>query len=121
VDPSARGSFVGSAVDPEPSGVRVSNSAAPTSLSATRRRQIGSASARSTLLTILGEFVHPRGEPVWTATLIEALGAMGIEEKAARQALTRTAAEGLLESTRHGRRVLWSLTPHGHELLEQGT
>jgi len=111
----------GSAVAGESAGVRVSNSAAPTNLSATRRRQIGSASARSTLLTILGEFVHPRGEPVWTATLIEALGAMGIEEKSARQALTRTAAEGLLESTRHGRRVLWSLTPHGHDLLEQGT
>ena len=86
-----------------------------------RRREVGSASARSLLLTVLGEFVHPRRESVWTATLIEAMGALGVEEKAARQALTRTANEGLLSSTRHGRRVLWELTPAGAELLEEGT
>lgn len=91
------------------------------SLSATRRRQLGSASARSTLLTILGEYVHPRGESVWTATLLEALTALDIEEKSARQALTRTANEGLLSSERHGRRVLWSLTDQGTALLEEGT
>lgn len=111
----------GSAASPQSSGDLVPNGAAPNSLTATRRRQVGSASARSMLLTILGEFVHPRGEPVWTATLIEGLRALGVEEKSARQALTRTAAEGLLESTRYGRRVRWSLTPQGNELLEQGT
>ncbi len=86
-----------------------------------RRRETGSGSARSLLLTVLGEFVHPRHEPVWTATLLEALGALGVEEKSARQALTRTAGEGLLTSTRHGRRVLWSLTESGAALLEEGT
>jgi len=90
-------------------------------LSGTRRRQIGSASARSMLLTILGEFVHPLGEPVWTATLLDALGALGVEPKSARQALTRTAGEGLVESTRHGRRVLWTLAPSGSTLLQEGT
>lgn len=92
----------------------------PTSLT-DRRRQLGSGSARSTLLTVLGEFVHPDGRPVWTATLVEALAALGVEEKAARQALTRTAGEGLLESSRHGRRVLWHLTDSGRALLEEGT
>ena len=87
----------------------------------TRRREVGSASARSLLLTVLGEFVHPRAEPVWTATLLEALGALGVEEKSARQALTRTSSEHLLTSTRHGRRVLWELTPGGARLLEEGT
>ena len=86
-----------------------------------RRREIGSARARSLLLTVLGEFVHPRAEPVWTATLLEAMGALGVEEKSARQALTRTASEDLLVSTRHGRRVLWELTPSGARLLEEGT
>ena len=38
-----------------------------------RRREIGSASARSLLLTVLGEFVHPRHSSVWTATLLDAL------------------------------------------------
>ena len=86
-----------------------------------RRREVGGASARSLLLTVLGEFVHPRHASVWTATLIEALGALGVEEKSARQVLTRTSAEGHLTSTRHGRRVLWELTPSGAALLEEGT
>ena len=90
-------------------------------LPTSRRREIGSASARSLLLTILGEFVHPRHATVWTTTLLEALVAVGVEEKSARQALTRTASEGLLASTRHGRRVLWELTPAGADLLEEGT
>jgi len=85
------------------------------------RRENGTASARSVLLTVLGEFVHPRHSSVWTATFLEALGVLGVEEKAARQALTRTASEGLLASSRHGRRVLWELTPAGRELLEEGT
>ena len=89
--------------------------------SLTRRRRLGSASARSTLLTVLGEFVHPSGESVWTASLIEALAPLGIEEKSARQALTRTANEGMLSPQRHGRRVRWSLTEHGTRLLSDGT
>ena len=90
-------------------------------LSAARRREVGSASARSQLLTILGEFVHPTGRPVWTAALLAALEALGHEEKSARQSLNRTAAEGVLSSTRHGRRVLWNLTASGTALLEEGT
>lgn len=88
---------------------------------ASRRREVGSASARSLLLTVLGEFVHPRAVPVWTTTLLAALGALGVEEKSARQALTRTAHEGVLASTRHGRRVQWELTGAGATLLEEGT
>lgn len=94
--------------------------ASPTIARSTRRRDVGSRSARSLLLTVLGEFVGPRAEKVWTATLVEALGALGVEEKAARQALTRTASEGLLTSSRHGRRVLWDLTDSGAELLKTG-
>lgn len=86
-----------------------------------RQREGSGPSARSVLLTVLGEFVHPRGGQVWTGTLVEALGALGIEEKSARQALARTAAEGLLTSTRHGRKVLWTLTESGSDLLREGT
>src|SRR4051794_16752844 len=78
-------------------------------------------SARSILLTMLGEFVHPRGGEVWTGTLVAALAATGIEPKAARQALARTAAEGLLASSRHGRRARWRLTGAGGALLTEGT
>lgn len=86
-----------------------------------RQRDKASASARSLLLTVLGEFVLPRRGEVWTGTLVAALGALGVEEKSARQALARTAAEGLLESTRHGRRVRWSLTDAADRLLREGT
>ncbi|WP_285704909.1 PaaX family transcriptional regulator C-terminal domain-containing protein [Microtetraspora sp. NBRC 16547] len=85
------------------------------------RHRETSPSARSLLLTILGEFVLPRQGEVWTGTLVDALGALGVEEKSARQALSRTAAEGLLTSTRHGRKVRWNLTRAGERLLQEGT
>jgi phenylacetic acid degradation operon negative regulatory protein len=85
-----------------------------------RRREVSHASARSLLMTVLGEFVLPRDRPVWTTTLVEALGMFGVEEKSARQALSRTAAEGWLDSERTGRRVRWSLTPPGRRLLTEG-
>ena len=50
-----------------------------------RRHDGGPASARSLLLTILGEFVLPSDEPPWTATLLHVAGGLGLEEKAARR------------------------------------
>lgn len=85
-----------------------------------RRREVGEGSARSLLMTILGEFVLPFSQHVWTATLVRALGVAGIEERSARQALSRTAAEGWLSSERVGRRVRWSLTDSGERLLVEG-
>ena len=85
-----------------------------------RRRETGGASARALLLTTMGEFVLPRREPVWTAAFVDALAAVGVEEKAARQALARTAAEGLIEPARVGRRTQWSLSEAGRALLEEG-
>ncbi len=65
-----------------------------------RRRETGAASARSLLLTVLGEFVLSRDGRAWTGALVAALGEVGVEEKAARQALSRTAAEDLLRPER---------------------
>lgn len=87
---------------------------------ATRRHQAGGSSARALLMTVLGEFVLPGRTPVWTQTLVEVLGWLGVEEKSARQALARTAAEGWLASDRDGRRVRWSLTDAGRQLLSEG-
>lgn len=85
-----------------------------------RRRELSGGSARSLLMTVLGEFVLPGRAPVWTATLVDVLAMLDVEEKSARQALARTAAEGWLVSERVGRRVRWSLTPPGRRLLETG-
>ncbi len=88
-------------------------------LTGSQRREVGS-SARSLLLTILGEFVRPRGISVWTATLVSSLGVLGVEEKAARQAIARSAAHGVLESEKSGRRVSWHITQPGTRLLTDG-
>ncbi|HVV11249.1 PaaX family transcriptional regulator C-terminal domain-containing protein [Amycolatopsis sp.] len=85
-----------------------------------RRREVSHASARSLLVTVLGEFALPRGEPVWTSTFVRVLARFGIEEKAARQALTRAANEGWISSERAGRRVRWQLTGPGRRLLTEG-
>jgi phenylacetic acid degradation operon negative regulatory protein len=86
----------------------------------TRRREVSHTSARSLLMTLLGEYVLPRGAPVWTSSLVDTLATFDVEEKSARQALARTAAEGWMESDRVGRRVRWSLTPPGRKLLTEG-
>jgi phenylacetic acid degradation operon negative regulatory protein len=78
-----------------------------------RRQGGGSGSARSLLLTILGEFVLPADEPPWTSALLHVAWGLGLEEKSARQALARLAAGGWITAHRAGRRVRWALTPPG--------
>src|SRR3954454_17863413 len=87
----------------------------------TRRQELGAASARSLLLTVLGEFVLPAGRPVWTATLIDLLAELDVAEKAARQAIMRTADSGWIAGSRIGRETRWSLTEAGTRLLKEGT
>jgi phenylacetic acid degradation operon negative regulatory protein len=94
---------------------------AATAPTLSRRHAAGSASARGLLFTVLGEFVLPAGESAWTSTFIEVLGRLGVEEKATRQALMRTAAAGWLTSERVGRRTIWRLTPAAERLLVDGT
>ncbi|MFL6054797.1 MAG: PaaX family transcriptional regulator [Actinoallomurus sp.] len=78
------------------------------------------ASARGLLFTILGEFVLPCGGSAWTSALIDVLGRLSVEEKASRQALMRTAADGWLSSQRIGRRTCWALTSNAEQLLTEG-
>src|SRR5436305_1959032 len=86
-----------------------------------RRHAAGSGSARGLLFTVLGEFVLPAGHRAWTSAFIDVLGRLGVEEKAARQALMRTAADGWLTSERVGRRTCWQLTSSAEKLLVEGT
>ena len=83
----------------------------------TRRRSDGNPSARSLLISVLGQWVGPRDTPVWTTTLVGALEALGIEERAARQAVNRTAADGWLEGEQVGRYTRWRLTEQGRRLI----
>jgi phenylacetic acid degradation operon negative regulatory protein len=85
-----------------------------------RRHNISAPSARSLLLTVLGELVLPAGRPVWTSALLQVLGGLGVEEKSARQAIARTAADGWISPHRTGRQVRWVLTAPGRRLLTEG-
>ncbi len=86
-----------------------------------RRHTAGTDSARSVLFTVLGELVLRTGGEAWTSAFIDVFGRLGVEEKAARQALMRTAADGWLRSERMGRRTIWRLTPAAERLLRDGT
>src|SRR3954453_6340332 len=87
----------------------------------TRRQELGAASARRLLVPVLGELVLPRGRPVWTATLIDLLAELDVAEKAARQAIMRTADSGWIAGSRVGRETRWSLTEAGTRLLKEGS
>jgi phenylacetic acid degradation operon negative regulatory protein len=85
-----------------------------------RRHAVSADSARGLLFTILGELVLPAGRPVPTSAFIDVLGRLGVEEKASRQALMRTAADGWLTSRRDGRRTLWELSATAERFLTEG-
>ncbi len=85
-----------------------------------RRHAAGAPSARGLLFTLLGEFVLPGGGTAWTSAVIGAFARLGIAEKATRQALMRTAADGWLRAEKAGRRTRWHLTGAGRQLLTDG-
>lgn len=78
-------------------------------------------SARSLLVTILGELVWPTGRPVWTATLVHLLRGLGIEEQTARQAIARAASSNWITAERLGREASWSMTPTLRQIFESGS
>lgn len=77
--------------------------------------------ARALLLTVLGSYVLPNGGAAWTTSLVEALAILGVEERAARQAISRSATSGWLVNEKHGRRVRWQLTDRAEHLLREGS
>ena len=93
----------------------------PGPLQPERRSLQGSQSARSLLLTVLGEYALPRDDTVWTSTLLGSLALFGVADKAARQALARAAEAGWIASERVGREARWRLTEQGRRLLAEGS
>ncbi len=85
-----------------------------------RRDAAGAPSARGLLFTLLGEFVLTGGGTAWTSAVIAAFARLGVEEKATRQALMRTAAAGWLRAEKSGRRTRWHLTAAAGRLLTDG-
>ncbi|MFF3646626.1 PaaX family transcriptional regulator C-terminal domain-containing protein [Streptomyces sp. NPDC002564] len=88
----------------------------------TRRRTDGSPSARTLLLTVLGEYVRHAGEArVWSRAVVDALAACGTGEAATRRALARLVAEGWLGTERAGRWTVLVLEPRLVALLTAWT
>jgi phenylacetic acid degradation operon negative regulatory protein len=92
----------------------------PASPTLSRRHAAGAPSARGMLLTLLGEFVLPGDGMAWTSAVLAAFERLGVAEKAARQALMRTANAGWLLPEKIGRRTRWQLTQAARELLTDG-
>src|SRR5256885_11066653 len=86
-----------------------------------RSQALGVPSTRGYLLTVLGEFVLPVGGRVWTAALLDALGALDVEERTARQAVWRAAERGLLEAVRIGPRTRLAPSDAAPRLLREGS
>jgi phenylacetic acid degradation operon negative regulatory protein len=78
-------------------------------------------SAKSLLLTMMGELVLPNGGSVWTSTVVRAMAALGVEERNARQAAFRLAERGYVQSEKEGRRARLHLTGSGRRLLTEGS
>src|SRR5215469_2157153 len=91
--------------------------AAPT---LSRRHAAGAPSARGLLFTLLGEFVLTGDGLAWTSAVLAVFARLGIEEKATRQALMRTAASGWLDAEKVGRRTRWRLTASAQKMLTEG-
>lgn len=85
-----------------------------------RRHEAGTASARAMMLTLLGECVLPGDGTAWTSAVVAVFGRLGVAEKAARQALMRTANAGWLKPVKEGRRTRWELTGDARRMLTEG-
>ncbi|HEV2372213.1 MAG TPA: PaaX family transcriptional regulator C-terminal domain-containing protein [Streptosporangiaceae bacterium] len=85
-----------------------------------RRHAAGAPSVRGLLLTLLGVCVLPDDGTAWTSAVLAVFARLGIEEKATRQALMRTAAAGWLAGEKSGRRTRWRLTGSAQRLLSEG-
>jgi phenylacetic acid degradation operon negative regulatory protein len=72
------------------------------------------------VVTLLGTYVRPFGDTVWSGGLVELLGSLGFSHGAARVALTRLVRRGLLERVRSGRLVHYRMTSRCERVLAEG-
>jgi phenylacetic acid degradation operon negative regulatory protein len=77
-------------------------------------------SARSLLMTVLGEFAYTSEDAIWTSSLITVMRLLGVDDLATRQAVRRTATAGWIERERRGKSVGWRLAAPGREAAAEG-
>jgi phenylacetic acid degradation operon negative regulatory protein len=81
---------------------------------------LGAPQPQDLVITLLGTYVRPYGERVWSGGLVELLGEFGFSDGAARVALTRLVRRGLLARERSGRLVHYRMTARCDCLLAEG-
>ncbi len=69
-------------------------------------------SARSVLVTILGDSIVPTGGSIWLRDLIELAAPFGFSDRLVRTSMYRLGAEGWFDTDRVGRRSRYALTGH---------
>jgi len=72
------------------------------------------------IITLLGTYVRPHGNTVWSGGLVVLLGEFGFSQGAARVALTRLVRRGLIARVRSGRLVHYRVTPRCDRVLAEG-
>ncbi|QOV33828.1 PaaX family transcriptional regulator [Streptomyces ferrugineus] len=76
---------------------------------------------QSLMLAFFGNHVLDEGEVgVYSGSIIDVLGRVGVGEQAVRSTLTRMVNRGLLRRRREGRRMFFGLTPQATRVLEDG-
>lgn len=75
---------------------------------------------QSLMLTFLGDQVLGRDVCVYSGSVIDVFGRVGIGEQATRSTLTRMAGRGLLRRQREGRRMYFGLTERSEAVLRDG-
>src|SRR6201987_5109280 len=72
------------------------------------------------LLTLLGASGWQRPEPLPSAAIVALLAEFGVSDSAARAALSRLTRNGLLLTSRHGRRTYLHLSARAADVLDDG-
>jgi phenylacetic acid degradation operon negative regulatory protein len=72
------------------------------------------------VITLLGTYVRPSGDVVWSGGLVALLSEFGFTDGAARVALTRLVRRELLARERSGRLVFYRVTKRCERLLAEG-
>ncbi|MEV6182030.1 PaaX family transcriptional regulator C-terminal domain-containing protein [Streptomyces sp. NPDC052015] len=76
---------------------------------------------QSLMLAFFGNHVLEEGDLcVYSGSIIDVLGRVGVGEQAVRSTLTRMVNRGLLRRQREGRRMYFGLTPQAARVLEDG-
>jgi aminocarboxymuconate-semialdehyde decarboxylase len=72
------------------------------------------------LLTLLGDYWWQRTEPLPSAAIVSLLAEFGVSDSAARAALSRMTRNGLLVTSRSGRRTFVRLSSRAADVLDDG-